>query len=224
MLFRSQIEPGSSAFRNVERYARQQGRVLMGEATGDIKITKAGEQRHSGGLVEGKNIIDGSATLSQKNRHSEYKVKGSARNGTKEKDLRSEDKAKDPGVQRYRPKIMLMEGETDKGRNKKRAEAEKERRAGEGTKASIMVQGFHDEGGKLYEPSNQIWTESPALKIKQDMMIETFEFEQDAVGGSLAKLGLVDARAYGGKKAGSVSSGKEWTSSYTDLLKEKGRI
>jgi prophage tail gpP-like protein len=210
------IEPGSSPWRNVERYARQQGFVLMGEANGDIKITKAVTQRHTGKLIEGKNIIDGSATLSQKNRHSNYNVKGSARIGTKEKDLRSEDKAKDPGVKRYRPKVLLMEGDTDKGRNKNRAETEANRRAGEGTKASIVVQGFHDKGGKLYEPSLLIYTASPSLKIDQDMMIESVEFEQSEKGGSLTKLELVDPRAYGGKKAGTSKSGKEWTGGFKE--------
>ena len=211
-----QIDPGASAFRNVERYARQQGFAQMGKANGDIELARAGDKRQSGALVEGKNIIDGEATHSHKGRFSEYHVFGQSRKGVKKDDLRHMAIVRDPGVTAHRVKKILFEGDATKARCKRRAEAEKNRRAGEGAKGRIVTQGFRDGGGKLFAPGALNYVASKALKLDQDMMIESVQWEQGVEGGSLASLDIVDPRAHGGKKPGTVKSGKAWTAGLDD--------
>lgn len=208
-----QIYQGESMFRAMDRALRDQGGHMMGKADGSVDIvTKAGKKRHVGGLIEGFNILQGSATLSGNNRFSDYIVKGQGRLGSDEKSLRVKEQAKDPGVKRYRPKLIINEGDTDKKRAKKRAETEKNRRAGESVKCSITTQGWRDEAGKLFEPNWLIYVHSPALKISGDMLIEKITFKQDSEGGgSTAQLDLVDPRAYGGKAAGKSKSDGAWT-------------
>lgn len=205
-----QINPGESCFRLVEKMARQQGMTICGEADGNAKITKAGSKRHSGGLIEGHNILTGTADHNASNRHSEYTVRGQRPFGHGVDNLEIEAIARDKGVDRHRPIIIYQDEDTDKKRAKKRAKNRKDRAAGHSLKAQIEVQGFRDDGGKLWEPGYLVWTESPFLDIAQDMLIESVSFMQSEQG-SVATLGLTDPRAYGGEGGGKGNkSGSEW--------------
>jgi hypothetical protein len=49
---------------------RQQGMTLAGTADGQINITKAGSSRQGGALIEGQNILEGTANQGDCPRHS----------------------------------------------------------------------------------------------------------------------------------------------------------
>lgn len=204
-----QINPGESCFRLVEKMARQQGMTICGKADGNAEITKAGKKRHAGGLIEGVNILTGSSDNNGSNRHSEYIVRGQRPFGHGVDNLEIEAIARDKGVDRHRPIVIIQDDDTTKKRTKARAKNRKDRSAGHALKASIETQGFRDDAGKLWEPGYLVWVESPFLDIAQDMLIESATYMQSEQG-SIATLGLTDPRSYGGK-AGKVSkSGKEW--------------
>ncbi|MDX2265450.1 MAG: hypothetical protein NW215_10820 [Hyphomicrobiales bacterium] len=208
-----QIAPGESVFATLERALRPAGVTMMGAADGGIDITDASvAQRHAGGLIEGVNIKEYSGDLTDQNRHSDYSIKGQARSGAGAAALRVKEDCKDGGVKRYRPKTIIHEGDCDSERAKKRGEHERNRRAGLSIKCEITTQGWRDDGGLLWEPNRLIYVHSPILlKISQDMLIEKVSLSQDSGGsGSLAKLSLVDPRAYNGKQ-GKTSSDKGWS-------------
>jgi prophage tail gpP-like protein len=205
-----QINPGESCFRLVEKMARQQGMTICGEADGNAKITKAGSKRHSGGLIEGQNILTGASDHNGSNRHSEYTVRGQRPFGHGVDNLEIEAIARDKGVDRHRPIIIYQDEDTDKKRAKKRAKNRKDRAAGHALKATIDTQGFRDQGGKLWEPGYLVWVESPFLDIAQDMLIESVTYMQSEQG-SIATLGLTDPRSYGGEGGKGNKSGSEWS-------------
>lgn len=206
-----QINPGESCYRLVEKMARQQGMTICGDADGDANITKAsGSKRHSGGIYEGKNFKTGSADHNGSNRHSEYTVRGQRPFGHGVDNLEIEAIARDKGVDRHRPIIIIQDEDTTKDRTKKRAKNRKDRAAGHALKAQVEVQGFRDEGGKVWEPGYLVWFESPFLDIAQDMLIESVTFMQSDQG-SVATLGLTDPRSYGGEGGKGNQSGSEWT-------------
>lgn len=199
---------GETAFSAIERAMRQEGVTAMGEPRG-IKITNAkAAKRHSTSIVEGVNMLTGRATITDHNRHSDVTVKGQRRHGTEDEDLQIEETAQDPGVTRYRPKLIVAEGETDKGRARERAKHEANRSKGFSIKAEISTQGFRDDAGKIWTPNHLVFVESKTLKISGDMLIETVDLSQDA-GGSIASLSLVNAAAYQGN-GGTNSSASEW--------------
>lgn len=204
-----QLTPGESVFRCVEKMARQQGMTLAGRADGDVDITKAGSKRQGGALIEGDNILDGTATHNGRNRHSEITVRGQRPFGHGDDALEIEAVEKDGAVKRHRPLIIVQDEDTDKKRAKKRAKNRKDRAAGDSLKATIIVQGFHDQTGRLWEPGNLVWTESAFLDIAQDMLIESVEYEQSEQG-SFATLGLTDPRSYGGEGGKGNKSGPDW--------------
>lgn len=210
-----QITPGESVFRAVEKMARDQGMTITGVANGNAKITKAGSQRHSGGLIEGRNILSGTADHNGTNRHSKYTVRGQRPFDHGVDNLEIQAIARDKGIDRHRPIIIVQDADTTTDRAKKRAKNRRDRSAGHALKALVETQGFRDEGGKVFEPGHLIWTESPTFDITQDMLIEHVTFKQDE-NGSIASVGLTDPRSYGGGGGKGNKSGSEWTQDDSD--------
>lgn len=209
----AQLKPGESPFAMAERYLRPEGVTMMGEPNGDIVMTNASVAKsHFGILMEGHNILRWQVSLTDGSRHSKYIAKGQGRIGTGKKALRVRKEAKDGGVRRHRPKILANETDTDDKRAQKRAEHEKERGAGKSVQASVETQGFRDFGGQVFSPNRLIYVHSPILMhLVQTMLIERIELSQDngkgqGGGGSIARLGLIDPRAYKGKGGGKGSA------------------
>ena len=210
-----QLNPGETVFRCVEKLCRQQGMTLHGTAEGKIKITKAGQKRHGGGLIEGKNIKVGTADHNGSNRHSKYTVLGQRPFDHGVDALEIQAVVKDSGVNRHRPVIVAQDEDTTKPRAKKRAKNRRDRAAGDALKATIDTQGFRDEGGTIWTAGNLVWVESPFLDIAQDMLIESVTFRQDDKG-SIATLALTDPKSYGGEGGGGGKgnkSGSSWKQS-----------
>ncbi|PHQ72403.1 MAG: hypothetical protein COB93_00230 [Sneathiella sp.] len=205
-----QIPQGDTPFNIVSKLCARHRLVMMGQADGSIKLTRAGKDRHSGDLVQGKsNILSFSSKISDENRHSEYIVKGQVSIGTDDDALSPEGRSKDEGVTRYRPKIIIPSGSVDKKRAQEIADWERDRAAGEGRKASLTVSGWRDGEGLLWEPSWLVSCVFPWLRIDQDMLIERVTFKQGA-DGTTTEMALVDPRAYGGKSKGNRSS-QSWS-------------
>lgn len=204
-----QLTPGATVFREIEKLARQQGMTLAGTAEGNIKITKAGTERHAGGLIEGMNILRGRAMHNGANRHSKYKVRGQRPFDHGKDALEIEAVVADSGVSRHRPVIVIEDDDTTKDRAKKRAKNRRDRAAGDALKANITTQGFRDQGGMVWTPGRLVWTESPFLDIAQDMLIERVQYSQSEQG-STALLSLTDPRSYGGQGGKGNKSGADW--------------
>jgi prophage tail gpP-like protein len=206
------ITPGETAFRCVEKLCREQGVFPVGQADGSIKITKAGKKKHAGAIAEGVNLKVGEADHNWSGRHSDVTVRGQKPYGHGEDALQIEGIARDAEVGRYRPVIIVHDGDTDKKRAKKRAGTRRDREAGNSLKANVTLQGCHDDGGELWEPGALVFVQSQFLDIQQDMAIETMVLSQDRKDGSLSVLSLVDPRALGGKGGKGGKAGAAWGS------------
>jgi prophage tail gpP-like protein len=207
-----QLTQGESCFRCVEKLARQQGMTITGTPEGNAKITKAGNDRN-GALIEGQNILSGTAHHNGSNRHSKIIVRGQRPFGHGDENIEIEAKEEDGAVKRHRAIIIIQDEDTTKDRAKKRAKNRKNRAAGNALKATISTQGFRDDGGKLWTPGALTYTESPFLDISQDMLIESVTYQQSD-RGSIATLQLVDPKAYDGQGGGGGKgnkSGASWS-------------
>lgn len=207
------VTPGKSVFREIEPLARQQGLTLTGDADGNLRLTNAKKARkHAAAIVEGVNLLKGSADHNWSNRHSSYTVKGQRGMGHGELSLEIEQTVRDAGVGRYRPVVVIQNTDTTKDRAKTTAKNRRDKSAGEALKATITMQGFRDDAGVLWTAGHLVWVESPFLNITQDMLIESVSYTQDE-GGSLAVLTICDPRAHGGKKGKGAKSSKDWSQS-----------
>lgn len=205
------LTQGESCFRCIEKLARQQGMTLAGTPEGNINITKAdGAKRHAGGLIEGQTILKGGADHNDANQHSEITMRGQRPFGHGAEAIEIEKIARESGVKRHRPLIVIQDNDTTPERTKKRVTNLRDRKAGDALKASVVVQSFRDQSGQVWTPGWLVWMESPTLDIAQDMLIERATYQQDD-GGSITTLSLVDPRSYGGKGGKGNQSGSEWS-------------
>jgi prophage tail gpP-like protein len=203
------VQQGETCFRCIEKMVRDQGMTITGTADGNAMITKAGTKRQAGSIVEGVNLKRGRGHHNVANRHSKIIVRGQRPVGHDDENLQIEATEEDSAVQRHRTVIIVQDADTDQGRAQKRAKNRKDRAAGNSLKATVTMQGWHDDEGQLWEPGNLVWTESPFLDIAQDMLIEAVDYIQNNKG-TTARLSLVDPQAYGGAAGKGNQSGGEW--------------
>lgn len=210
-----QIVPGLTVHQTIEPLVRAAAATLMGKADGSVVIWNAARaKKHRGSLVEGVNIEEGAADHNMSGRHSRYIVKGQRPYGSGPDALEIEAIARDAGVARDRPTIIVVEEDTDRGRVKSKARNRRDKAAGKGLSAEIKVAGWRDSFGELWTPGHLVWTESTSLAVVQDMLIETVSYAQGDV--TAATLHLVDPRAHGGKAGKGHKSGKAWAMDTSD--------
>lgn len=203
-----QLVPGQSMFSVLEREARHLGVLLTGQPDGSVKITKAGNNRMNGALVEGQPpVTRWRFHYDIKNLSSEVVARGQQSEGTTEKELRQEEKSFLGGIERHRPYLLFNEGSHTSKELKNRAEWEGLRRGGSGLSASLTVSTWRDAGGKLWEPGKLVAVVCPSEEIDADLCIKSVEFLQGVHdgedGGTRAELTLVDPSTLGGKKGSS---------------------
>ncbi|CAD7036355.1 Mu P family protein [Pseudorhizobium halotolerans] len=201
---RHKLIQGESPFSSIERRARGRGILIHDTEKGRLKLATKPEGRHKGTLKRGINILPGaSASFTERGRHSEVKVRGQSTEGVDKAQLRPETVARDSGILRRRPLIILHEGEVTIDRMKTRAEWQAKRAAGASVTASIPTTGWRDAGGMLWQRNWLVDVDDEWLGIRGTMIIKSVAFSQSSDGGegggTIATLSLADPRALGGE-------------------------
>jgi prophage tail gpP-like protein len=204
------LTPGETVFRCIEKLCRQEGLLLAGQPDGSIKLTKLGGGAQAP-LIEGRNCKVLRADHNWAGRHSHVIARGQRPIGAGGADTTQiEHTATDGAVTRYRPHVLVIDGDTDNTRAAMRARYRIMREAGHSLKATVTVQGFHDDGGALWTPGNTVFLDSPFLAVHQLMGIERVVYAQARKAGSLSHLSLVDPAALGGSGGEGGSAGSSW--------------
>jgi prophage tail gpP-like protein len=206
------VNTGESLFDHLEPLVRSYSAFLYDTPDGQLRIAKASRGRHSGGLAigAGGNILSGSATFTEKGRHSPVIVRGQSSKGTGAAVLRPEARAEDGGVSRKRAKIVIHESEATAGKLKERAARHVRKAAGKSTSAQIEVAGWRDMGGSIFEPHFIVHVYDPRLYLDREMAIQSVTLTQEIGGGgqgTRAALSLVDPAALNGKSGASSGGG-----------------
>jgi prophage tail gpP-like protein len=196
-----------TVFGAVERMTRRHPMLLQGMPDGTIKMTKGGTGGTNAPLIEGVNILGGSATFDDSDQHSEYKVKGQRVYGVDKKSLQIVATEKDSSVKRHLPKHIHQETDIDENTAQKRARHHKNRQQGESVTASIKTQSWFDSNGQLWIANGLVYVQSRILKLSQQMLIKSVSLTQDDHSGSFAQLSLVLPQAFDGEGTGMGSGG-----------------
>ncbi len=210
---RHQIEPGESLFATLEPLARSSGAIIRDTPEGRLRIVQKPEGTHAGGLVAGVNIISATVEFSGEGRFDPVIVRGQQSRGSGAQALRPEAGANDPAVGRYRPKIIILDNEATVANLKNQTEWHLRGAAGLAVSATIIVPGWRDAGGRLWEPNWEVYVRHPRIYIDQMMAIKSVVLSQDTRqggAGTTATLTVVDPRALGGSSSGS-KSGSGWS-------------
>lgn len=210
---RHQIEPGESLFETLEPLARSAGAIIRDTPEGKLRIVQKPEGTHAGGLAAGVNIISATVEFSGEGRFDPVLVRGQQSRGSGAQALRPEAEASDPAVGRYRPKIIVLDNEATVANLTKRTEWHMRGAAGLAVSATIVVSGWRDLLGRIWEPNWQVYVRHPRIFLDQMMAIKTVALSQDTRQGgtgTTATLTVVDPRALGGLSSG-AKSGSGWS-------------
>lgn len=206
----AQIQQGETVYELVERLSRLRGVVVADDPRGRLVLTRAREGGAAVTLALGTSgaadagtgpvvpVLYGSARLNHAARYSEIRVKAQ-RAGS---DSVSGDaaaavagRATDPDIARYRPLIVVAGSQADPATATERAAWEVVRRAGEGTRAELTVQGWRRPGGALWEPNTLVHVRAPMLGVARSLLIGQVALSLGSLG-ALARLTVMPPGAF----------------------------
>ncbi len=222
------LQPDETAFAAIERMCRMRAVLPMSDGVGGLVLTRAGSATTGSPIIEGKNLLWAKAHYSQKDRFSQYIVKGQTLDTGQGSEAAATVKAtaRDGGVKRYRPLVVLAEDLAEGTSPQERAQWEASVRAGRATRVSVKVQGWRQEDGKLWPLNGLVPVQIPTLGIEATLLIVSRRVVLDE-NGSTTELELARADAYRllpevpkGNKATGLPPGTEVV---TDEKQLKGR-
>lgn len=192
------IEQGSTALECIQKLCNARQVLAMSDGSGGVLITRAGTKEASSGLIEGSNIKAGTATYDYSLRYNKYIVKGQQQ-GTDELDVESisgnSATVLDSGVIRYRPLVVVADGQASRQDCIQRAGWELNTRIGRSRRLSITVVGWQQENGDLWRVNQLAFVRSKVLGVYDQLLIAGINFSMNE-SGQLATLTMTSPDAY----------------------------
>lgn len=187
---RFSIEEGETAFTTLARAARMRGLLLLTTPSGDLVFDRAGTTKIKTALVYGDNILSGNQRRSLRDRFSEYTIKcqvqGSDETADKPKTINLRRTAEDADVSRYRPTTIMADTEDSGTELQKRADWERNVRAGQSRSFSYTVRGWENSAG-LWTPNTIVAVTDPQFWLdKAELLISGVTFNRGDGGTSTA--------------------------------------
>lgn len=180
------LNPGQKAWDLLEERARYRGVVLMTDGLGALVIDAVGGGARAESIVEGGNLLDGTAKFSDLERYSDYVVRGQSPGN----DFLSgaaisgpEGKARDLGVGRFRQLVVVASSAVDRAQCEARAKREATVRAARSETVSASVRGWRQSSGRLWTPNELTRFRSQRFGIDADLLVVSVEYRID--GSSL---------------------------------------
>lgn len=192
------LQQGETVFEAIDRMAKQRGLLPVTNEDGDLEFRRPGQTKASYRLVEGDNIEGGSFRNDAKARFSDYIIKGHGvgadfLSGTKAS--RPSASAKDPGMPRYRPLLIVHNVGATTASLTDRAKWEATTRAAKGQEATLKVVGWRSRDGALYRFDQLVTASAPTLGVEGELLVSGVKYSLDSRGG-VTDLTLVRKEAF----------------------------
>lgn len=192
------IQPGETVFETIERMTKMRGLLPVSSADGNIVLMRPKIGGSAVRIEQGRDIEAFQARHDVSDRFSDYLLKGQSA-GDDEHNGRAvahaKGEAKDPGVKRYRPLLIVAEDQGSNASLKERAEWEAKVRAAKAQGIDVTLSGWRRPDGGLWMPGQTIDLVAPAAFITSQLIIANVNY-QIADGGSTAVLSLAYPEAY----------------------------
>jgi prophage tail gpP-like protein len=219
-LRRFKFDPGDTVADVVGKLARLRGLVPV-DRGGELELVHVETVVHSDVLRRGNPVLRAQRTGSWVERFSEYHFRGQTQaddevSGARASQIRGF--VEDPQVTRYRPTVILsggFDGERDAGR---RAQLERNQRAGRAERITCTVPGFRNVTGALWRPGQAVQFEDDWLRVSAVLIVAGVEmaFGPGEVGGDAdameTTLELARPEAYGTGNYPARRRGQSWVS------------
>lgn len=201
---------GESAWKLIERLARQRQLLVMDDTEGRLVLTRLGAERATDELVHPSDgLLKVKSHRDQSRRFSEYKVKaqagvrwlgvgnveGAAAAGVPGTLAHVEGGAVDRGVRRYRPKTILSEGAAKKEGAVARAQWEARRNIGEALTVTARRVGWRQSDGALWVPNLLVRCRLPFTKLEAELALAEVTYSKSN-DGTVCDLELAPPEAF----------------------------
>lgn len=194
---RFSIEDGETVFECLSRAARMRGVLMITDARGDLVFDRAGSSRVDTVIERGVNVLTGSKQNSMADRFSHYIVKSqmAGDDNAQGKSRSLTRTSEDEGVPRYRPTIIMADAEASGTELQKRADWERNVRAGRATRLSYRLLGWSHSAG-LWAPNKMVRVKDDESQIDDELLIVSAEFTRSS-SGTFTDLELTMKEAFG---------------------------
>ncbi len=183
---RFSLQQGEKVHECLERAARMRGVLLVSDSSGNVVITRAGTKRMGVELRRGEPYIlacDFEASLTD--RFSEYILKSQGA-GDDEwhggKAATPKATAKDDGVTRYRPLIIVAENQGDSTELERRATWERNVRAGRARRLKYTLRGWRAPNDELWQPNVLVRVVDDWARVDDELLVVSTELVRDESG------------------------------------------
>ena len=200
---------GETAWKVIERLARQRQVLVTDDAEGRLVLTRLATEKATDALVHpSAGLLQIETKRDAAQRFSVYRVKAQAGQrwsdaGTEGEDGEGEEEVLahvegvifDRGVRRYRPKTILSEGAAKKVGALERAEYEARRNIGKALRVVARVVGWRQSDGKLWTPNTLVPCSVPSMNLSADLAIAEVHYSKSGAG-TTCQLELAPPEAF----------------------------
>lgn len=179
------LDQSMTAFEAISKLCSLRSILAIADDKGGILLTRASDVTLTEQLIEGVNIIEGSADFDGAQRFSEYLIKGQALTSeglTGEVAFSGQATVKDLNVPRYRPTVIVESAPVDNGTCQKIAKWELAKRRGKSRNFKIKIRGLLRADGSLWPLNRQIFINSQYLGVYDKLLIAGVEYVSDGTG------------------------------------------
>lgn len=191
------VNPGDKVFSILDKAGRQIKVLFYPSYDGNLVIANQGEARSTTELKQGINVLSGDSTFDNTNRFSDYSVGGQnlPNLGTALGSIGPIGVAKDLGVTRFRPLVLIAEQAMDDAKGDNRASYEADLRAAKALSVNIQVQGFFQFDGTPWEINRIVRVDCGFLGVRRQLLITKVTFNKNG-GGTTTTLELTRSDAF----------------------------
>jgi prophage tail gpP-like protein len=174
------IQEGEAVFEALSRLAQMRGMLAVTDDGTQVRFTQAGNRRNPIPIELGVNVLGGIRDGNTRDRFQIYTFK-SQMVATDEFFGAAAATPKygvtDDGIDRYRPLVVIAEGQGNAADLKRRTEWERNTRAGKSRRLTHRVQGYY-HGMKVWTPNEIVRVTDPFLRVDDDLLIVSVTFEK----------------------------------------------
>ncbi|KGE77401.1 phage baseplate assembly protein [Halomonas salina] len=192
-----EIEPGQTYGEALMQIASYRALLMVADARGRLVITRPPRERLATELALGENIRRARGRFSDRDRFGTVIVQGqgAASDGWFGTAASApEGRAKDPGITRHRPTLVLCDTSTDSASCRQKAEWEIRRRWGQSRGVTYTVAGWRHQDG-LWRPGDLVPIRDPWLGLETEWLISEVQQLLDE-RGERSEIRVVPPSAY----------------------------
>lgn len=192
------VEQGATCLDVITKLCYMRQLLAISDGKGGLLLTTTGKANASTAIVEGVNLIKGQADYDTTQRFSQYIVKGQRQGddlSTPTVNSAITGSYSDPIINRYRPILIMADGQVSAKDCNLRASWEAAIAIGRSIKYTITVNGWSQQDGTLWGINQLVQLQSPRLGVSGTFLISDVNFKLDE-NGELTILTITDPRAY----------------------------